>query len=342
MLKYIFKRLILLFLSLAIIVTLTFFLMRLMPGKPTAVLEATKDMKPEDADAYFSSLGLNDGSFEAFGKYIKGIFHGDWGTYYKIPAASIPSIFFHGLRYSLLVTVPAFVIGTILGITFGFISGYKRGKWQDIAINVFVVTFVAVPSFVLAIALILLGDQINLPISYNDSLGLGYEIRSLILPVLVLTLGSFAVLTYYVRNEVVEVLKSDYVLIARSKGVSEKRILLKYILRNVSIPLVTIIIPSFVGLLAGSLIIEQFFSVPGTSTILVQGVQTKELYIVMFSVIFFSFLSLASRLLVDLIYVLIDPRIKIASAGRLTLRTRWNAYRARVNTAKKHAQREVK
>ncbi len=160
----------------------------------------------------------------------------------------------------------------------------------------------------------LFGTKVGLPVAFEEALGSSFEVLSLILPIITLTLGGMATLTYYTRNEVVEILKSDFIAIARSKGLSEKQIIRRHVFRNVSIPLVSIILPMFVTLLTGSLIIERFFAVPGTSSIIVLAVQNKETYIILFSILFYSSLTMLVQLLVDVLYVFIDPRIKIAQS----------------------------
>ncbi|TCG10928.1 ABC transporter permease [Mycoplasma todarodis] len=321
MFKYILKRLALLLLSLFIVVTITFFLMDLMPGYPKALEDASMKPHAPKIEVLAKEYGLNDPIFERYGRYLSGIFHLKFGDVYNptYKGTTIPNLFFKPLKYSMLVTVPAFVISTVLGVVLGFIAGYKRGKWQDTLINVFVMLFVAVPSFIWAIFLMLIGTKVGLPVAFEEALGASFEVLSLILPIITLTLGGMATLTYYTRNEVVEILKSDFISIARSKGLSEKQIITRHVFRNVSIPLVSIILPMFVTLLTGSLIIERFFAVPGTSSVIVLAVQNKETYIILFSILFYSSLTMLVQLLVDVLYVFIDPRIKIAQSQKMSI-----------------------
>ncbi|CAM9114763.1 ABC transporter permease [Mycoplasma marinum] len=346
MTKYILKRLGLILISLFIILILTFFLMDLMKGYPTALSGLTGEADsggPKNASSADNWKAFLDMPvFTRFVDFIKGIFIGKhdvtvilkdgsstklaigrfgviFDPTHKDNSLNISKVFFGPLKYSIMITLPAFVLSTILGITLGFIAGYKRGKWQDTLINVFVMFFVAVPSFVLAILFLILGKLGKMPITFDESLGTAYLIKSLIIPVLVLTLGGIATLTYYTRNEVVEILKSDFVSIARAKGLNEMQVLKRHIFRNASIPLVSIIIPSFITLLMGSFIIEIFFAVPGTSSLIVNSVSAKEIYVIEFSILFFTTLSLLASLLVDVLYVVIDPRIKIAQSQKMSI-----------------------
>lgn len=343
MTRYIFKRLFLLVIALFVIVTIAFFLMQLIPGYPKAVETQISMAKPEQIPGIIARYNLDETNpFVEYGNYISGLFHGDLGIYYETPSRSIWSVFMGPMKFTMMVTIPAFIMGTLLGISFGFISGYKRGKLPDIAVNIFAVFFVSIPSFILAIALVFFGKATGLPIEFaGENVSFWKQMESLILPILIMTLTSFATLTYYVRNEVVEVLSSDYITIARSKGVSEKRLLFKHVMRNVSIPMITIILPSFVFMISGSMIIETFFSVPGSSTIFVKAVPNREIYVVMFSVLFFSALSMLTSLITDILYVTLDPRIRLAEKNKKSWITsvknelkRKNNFRNEVQNAK--------
>lgn len=321
MLRYIFKRIILLTIALFVIITIAFFLMQLIPGYPKPIDEKILAAKnPEQVANIINAYNLDDNAFQKYADYISGLFHGDLGTYYRSPVTPIWDVFMGPMKFTMMVSIPAFVIGTLMGVAFGFISGYNRGKLPDVLINIFAIFFVSIPSFILAIMLIFVGNAIGIPIEFNkDATTFWEQMYSMILPILIMILTSFATLTYYVRNEVVEVLSSDFITIARSKGVSEKRLLFKHVLRNASIPMVTIILPSFVFMITGSMIMEIFFNVPGSAKIFARAVQEREIYIVMFSVLFFSALSMLTSLLVDIIYVIIDPRIRLAEKNKESL-----------------------
>ena len=316
MTNYIFKRILLGFISLFLLIVVVFFLLELIGTSP---IDPTKYKSAKEYDEALKVAGLNDPLIIRFFHYITGLFKGDFGHVYdpqKAGSNDISKIFFGPLKYSIIVTSIAFVIGTILGIGLGFWAGYKSGKLTDVIINFVVVLFIAVPSFILAAFLIVIGPKIGLPSNFLDWSVYGWSraLMSMILPILILVVTSLASLTYYIRNEIKTILVSDFVTNARSKGLSEWNIFRKYVVRNAAIPLVTIVIPSFVTLLAGSLIVEQFFGIPGTSTVIVNAVKTKETNIVLFNIIFFGFLGMMSRILVDVLYVVIDPRIKYSSA----------------------------
>ena len=322
MIKYISKRVFLLILTLIIIFVLTFFLLQLIPGYPSKVKEDIENFQykkggptPSEWEAYILKkhhLDSGQNSIERFAKYIGNIFnHGTFGIYHKDINTKISDAFLKPLKYTFMIAGPAFIIGTILGIIFGFWAGYKRGKIPDILLNIFAIIFVAVPSFVLAILLLLMGSKFGWPIDFQKAIGTPKVFLAAILPITILTVTSFATLTYYIRNEVVEVLTSNYIIAARAKGASEFRILIKHVFRNVSIPMVTIVLPRFIFLIMGSLVIEMFFNVPGSAHVFSNAVHDKEIDVILFSILFFTTLTLAVQILVDVIYGIIDPRVNI-------------------------------
>ena len=316
MINYIFKRTLLGFLSLFLLIVVVFFLLSLVGTSP---IDPLKFKTPESYQAAMEVAGLNDPLIVRFFHYISGLFVGDLGHVYDPQTAGsnkISTLFFGPLKYSIIVTTISFFIGTFVGIGLGFWAGYKSGKLTDVVINFIVILFVSVPSFILAAFLIVLGPKIGLPSNFLDwgIYGWARSLFSMILPIIILVVTSLAALTYYIRNEIKAILVSDYVTNARSKGLSEWKIFKDYVVRNAAIPLVTIVVPSFIMLLAGSLIVEQFFGIPGTSTVIVNAVKTGETNIVLFNIIFFGFLAMLTRIFIDVMYVVIDPRIKYSAA----------------------------
>jgi oligopeptide transport system permease protein len=226
-------------------------------------------------------------------------------------------LFFQPLKYTAIITIPSFLISMIFGVILGTIAGYNKGKFIDGAINIFVILFNAMPSFILAALALLLGPKIGLPVSfirYEDG-GMFLMLKSCIIPIAVLVLAGLAITTYLTRNEVVGILESNHVLIARSKGLSEVQVFKKHVFRNMVIPLVGIFLNGFLIFLGGSLVIETFFQIPGSSYLIVNAVSNAEYDIVMFNTLFFTGLGLVLATITDVTYVFIDPRIKYASAN---------------------------
>ncbi len=318
MLRYIFKRIILAILTLIILVTLVYFLIASFAKNPFAGGD------PDNVINQVKIHGLDKPVIIRFGKYIQDVFNGSFGEIY-VPkggeSRNIPLFFFLPLRYTLLITIPAVIFSLILGIGLGVIAGYKRGTWVEGLINIFVMFFVGLPSFVLAPIAIMIAINSNgfiLPsFQRPEDVGWLITLKSLFLPILIVTLVSLAAYTILTRNQMVSILTSNQVLIAKSKGLSSVDIFFKYILRNISIPILSFIFPSFLALLAGNIVIEQFFNVPGSSSVIIQAFPSGEINVVMFSIIFYTSLSLISQIILDITYLFIDPRIIFIEKGKI-------------------------
>ena len=314
MLNYFLKRIGLGILSLFLILVFTYFLVGLSTKSPF------DPIKFPNAAELAQQKGFNDPIVERFFRYLKGIFSGDFGEIYNTDVtnglSSISEVFFSPLKYTIAFTLPAFFISLVLALTLGFLSGYKSGSTIDFIINIFAIFFVAVPGFILASLFLILAPTLNLPSLFQnwENNDLSLSLKSMILPILTLVLANLSTLTFFVRNEVISILTSNYVRTARAKGLSEFSIFRKYVFRNSSIPIISILLPNLLGLLAGSFIIEQFFGIPGTSSVIIQAYENNEVNIVMFNTLFFAFLGILVQVVVDMSYVLIDPRIKYSSA----------------------------
>ncbi|MGP1451525.1 MAG: ABC transporter permease [Metamycoplasmataceae bacterium] len=348
MFKYLGKRIAFAFLALLVIIIFVYTLVYKFAPNPVkaANLDNWTKYSPEEQKQKLLDAGFGQPVLVAFFKYLKNVFSGDWGqtwTFQSSEAKTIPELFFKPLKYSIIISLPAFIISAIFGIALGTFSGYKRGKIIDTSINTFILIFIALPSFVIAPIFINIGKKIGLPhkvfdfYDKNNNQPITTIILSLINPILVITLGSLAGYTIYTRNQVITVLTSNYVLIAKTKGLSNTTIFFKYVLRNISIPLAAMLIPSYIGLLSGSIIIEIYWQVPGTSTILSQSFPNGEINLIMFSTIFFTTLSLFTEILVDVSYVILDPRIKYAENSGNNLKLWLTAYLYRKKLFKKIA-----
>lgn len=183
--------------------------------------------------------------------------------------------------------------------------------------------FNAVPSFVLAIYFIQLAGHWNLPFNFiipNDDLSnIGQTIQSIIVPVLAMTLTSLTSITIYTRNELVEIFKQDYVKTALSKGVSFSAVLFRHSTRNAGIPVLSILIPSLLTVITGSIIIEQFFNIPGAGSIMIDMLNAKQFYAVLFSAFFYSGIAFGLQIIMDVLYSVVDPRIVLAEKNAASL-----------------------
>lgn len=315
MINYMFKRLCYSAVALVLLMFLIFFIMQAIPGYSI-------DKSPTETIAEYhvrlENEGLLDNIFVQLWTFIKNIFvKGEFGRSYS-EAKSVTEVMLEPIQFTIWIAIPAFILSSFVGIALGTIAAFNRGKAADVIINIVSVLFVSIPSFVLALYLLKLARHIGLPTQFyvpGSGYSMGQVVLSLIIPIISMSFSSISMVTYYTRNELVEVIEQDYIRTGLSKGYSSKRVILRYGIRNASIPIVTALLPSFLAIISGSIIIEKFFAVPGTSSKLVAAIQKKDTYIVMFSVVFFSALYFILQLALDVLYTILDPRITIASSN---------------------------
>ncbi len=312
MFRYILKRILFAALALFILLILAFFLMQAIPGYP---IEKSSNQTYQEYLVKLQGLGLLDNPIVQFGNFIEGIFvKGEFGQVFNGNKTVIATAL-NPMKYTIIVAFPAFILSSIIGIGLGIVAAKYRGKAADVVVNVIGVLFLAVPSFILALYLVKFAGVIGLPTQFipPGSGTVSQQIRSLIMPILAMTLSSISTIMYYTRNEMVDIFKQDYIKTALAKGVSFNKIIFTHAFRNALIPILAILGPSFIGVLSGSIIVEKFFNIPGSSSILVNAIQGKEIYVVVFCVLFYSGIYFLMQILIDVSFSLIDPRIKIAS-----------------------------
>ncbi|MGL4647483.1 MAG: ABC transporter permease subunit [Mycoplasmoidaceae bacterium] len=312
MLKYIAKRILYVLLTLFVLVTLLFFLMQLIPGYP---IQQGIQESNEAFNNRLSQLGLTDPALVQYFNFWGKLFStGEFGIIFE-NAGNVSERFLEPVKYTLLFAIPSFIISAILGVFFGTIAAFYRGKWQDITISIFSVIFIAIPSFVFALYLIQFAGAIGLPTNIvvpgADGYTLEKMILSLIIPITSVVLSSVSATVYFTRNELVEVFKQEYIKTALSKGMNFRVVVFKHALRNAAIPILYSLLPSLLMILSGSIIIERFFNVPGTASLVISAVNTNEYYIVMFSAVFYSGIYFLIQIFFDAMSTVIDPRIKL-------------------------------
>lgn len=313
MTKYIFKRILLAIISLILLVIIIFFLMKLLPGFP---IHQTATESIAEFNTRLQNLGLLDSPVQQFFAFVSDLFtKGDFGIVYTEPALSVVDKVLNPMVNSFFISIPSFVFATTIGIGLGIAAAYFRGRIYDFMITIFVVIFNAVPSFVLGIYFLELGGAIDLPIKQTpfDGTNFGETLYSSIMPILAMTITSLTAVTIYTRNELVEVFKQDYIKTALSKGLSFPSVLFKHALRNAGIPILSIVLPSLITILSGSIIVENFFEVAGASRVLVDAITDKETFVVLFSATFFGAIYFALQIIMDLTYSVVDPRIVLAT-----------------------------
>lgn len=302
MTKYVLKRLCYMFVSLFIVITITFFLMKLMPGSP---FNDTK-LNAQQKEILNEKYGLNDPVALQYVNYLKNVVTGDFGNSFQYHNMPVWDLVKPRLIPSMEMGITAMVIGVVLGLVLG-VAAAKQNTWVDYTTTIISVIAVSVPSFVLAVLL-----QYVFAVKLEWFPVAGWEgFSTAILPSLALSATVLATVARYIRAEMIEVLSSDYILLARAKGNSTLKVLFGHALRNALIPIITIIVPMLAGILTGTLTIENIFGVPGLGDQFVRSITTNDFSVIMATTILFSTLFIVSIFIVDILYGVIDPRIRV-------------------------------
>lgn len=299
MTKYVLKRLCYMFVSLFIVITIIFFLMKLMPGSP---FNDTK-LNAQQKEILNEKYGLNDPVALQYVNYLKNVVTGDFGNSFQYHNMPVWDLVKPRLIPSMEMGITAMVIGVVLGLVLGVAAATKQNTWVDYTTTIISVIAVSVPSFVLAVLL-----QYVFAVKLEWFPVAGWEgFSTAILPSLALSATVLATVARYIRAEMIEVLSSDYILLARAKGNSTLKVLFGHAL----IPIITIIVPMLAGILTGTLTIENIFGVPGLGDQFVRSITTNDFSVIMATTILFSTLFIVSIFIVDILYGVIDPRIRV-------------------------------
>ncbi len=305
--KYILKRLGISVLILLAILLILFLMLEVMPGSPF------NDEKLSQAQKAIinAKYGLDQPVFIRFFKYVGRMVTGDLGVSYTISKNTpITQLLSSRLPISLRIGGQAVLLGTLIGLILGIVAALKHNTVWDTLTTVVSVLGVSLPSYVFALALSYsLGYRLQwFPLLYQ----LENPINSSVLPTVSLSMFTIATVARFTRTEMLEVLGSDYMLLAQSKGLSSFRLIFRHALRNALIPIVTVLAPLVVGLMTGSLVVEKIFSIPGIGSLLVTAIQSNDYNVIISLAFIYSALYILIMLVVDILYGVIDPRIRLA------------------------------
>ncbi len=305
--KYILKRIGISVLTLLVILFILFIMLELMPGSPF------NDEKLTDAQRAIinAKYGLDKPMFVRFFNYLKAMASGDFGVSYNISKNTpITQLLQSRLPISLRIGGQAVFMGTIIGIILGLIAAIKHNTIFDTLTTIISVLGVSLPSYVFAMALIYtMGFKLKwFPLLYQ----IDAPFESTILPTVALSMFTIATVARFTRTEMLEVLGSDYMLLAESKGVDRKRLIFRHALRNALIPIITVLAPLIVSLMTGSLVIEKLFSIPGIGSLMVTAIQSNDYNVIIALAFVYSVMFIGIMLVVDILYGIIDPRIRLA------------------------------
>lgn len=298
--------------TLFIIISVTFFLMNSMPGNP--VRSQVKQLPEEVALQMEKKYGLDKPITTRYVLYLKNLATGHFGDSFVYPGITVKDKIEDNFIPSATIGVLSVVFGLIIGVLLGIIAAYKRGSKVDFLVMFIAILGVSIPSFVFATLLqTVLGGVGGLPIAgwYDSSSGLLTRLSFILLPTIALGLKGIATYARYMRASVLDIIGQDYILMAQAKGLSSFAISFKHILRNSILPIITILGPQLAAIITGTVVIERIFSVPGLGNALIDAIYTKDYNIIMGLTIFFSALYIVSILLVDILYSVIDPRIRL-------------------------------
>jgi oligopeptide transport system permease protein len=310
---YVFKRVLISVVTVLIILAVLFTMLHSMPGSPfndekiTAVQRANLEAK----------YGLDKPLPVQFVNYLKAMLSGDFGVSYVIQKnMPIASLLRARIMVSIRIGVQAVALGTLIGLLMGIVAAMKRNSFLDTFATVVSVIGVAFPSYVFAMAMsYFIGFRLGwLPLLYSTA----DAARSTVMPTISLSMFSMATVARFARTEMVEVMGSDYMLLADSKGISSFRLLGVHGLRNALIPIVTVLAPLTVELMTGSLVVEQIFAIPGIGSLLVSAIQFNDYNVVLAVVFVYSIMFISVMLIVDILYGVIDPRIRLAKEDAST------------------------
>ena len=283
---------------------LLFTIEELTPGNPARLLLGEYAAQ-EDVDQLAEEMGLNDGFFVRYGRWLTNALHGDLGTSYRTKENVIYEIR-DRFPATLQIAFYAMVLATIIGVPIGIISAVRQYSIIDVTSTVTALIFTSVPAFWLALMMILVFSvKLHLlPVMGSSSL------KHFVIPAVAMAAAHMAQLIRMTRSSMLEVIRQDYIRTARSKGATEKRVILRHALRNALLPVVTVWGINFGLLVSGALIIETVCGISGLGTLMVTSVKSKDAPMLIATVMFTSILSGLINLIVDILYAYIDPRIK--------------------------------
>jgi oligopeptide transport system permease protein len=304
MLRYVVRRLLIMFVTLFVIISATWVLSKLLPGTPFADDKLT----PQTRQALFEKYGLDDPLVVQYARYMVNVAQGDLGNSFYFESRPVTQVILEQAPVSAFLGFQAIIFGVVPGILLGVIAALRHNTLLDYATTVVAILGISVPSFVLGpIMQYWIGYKWDLlPIAFFESWAHS------IMPSLCLAVFVIAIIARYIRAEMLEVLGQDYVTLAKAKGLTKAAVVVRHVLRNSLIPLVTVLLPLIVGLVTGSIIVENIFAIPGIGDLFVRCILVNDYAVILGTTIFFAAFFIVAYLVQDVLYAIIDPRIRVA------------------------------
>ncbi len=309
--KYIFKRVGYMLLTLWIVITLTFFLMHSIPGDPLAHM--AKRLPEQIRKNYYEKYGLDQPVIVQYGKFMKNLVtEGDLGESLRYPGRSVSETIGKNAKVSGRLGGQAIAIGIPIGIILGVIAALNRNRWPDYLVIFVAMLGVTIPVFIIAA---LLQYTFSVKFELLPTTGWG-KFKYTIMPSIAMCFGSIATYARYMRSNVLEVINQDYILTAQAKGVSPFNVVRKHVLRNAILPAITILGAQIAGIFTGSFVIEKIFSIPGLGSYYITSINDRDYTMIIGTTVFYAALFIISQLVVDLLYGVVDPRIRVSKDSK--------------------------
>lgn len=304
MYKYIFKRLLMLIFVIVGVSFLIYFIMDMAPGDLARSILG-EEATTEEIEALRHELGLNQSVVVRYVKYMWNLLHGNLGYSHKY-RMDVWELYMQRLPATMMLALSATIVATLLSIPMGIYAALKQGSIQDNIVSALSIFGLAAPNVWVGLMLII---AFALHLGWFNSGG--YEsLKDLVLPAITVGTAHMALMTRTTRSSMIDVLRSDYLMLARAKGVAEKKVITKHALKNALIPIITVTGMQFSGSLGGSVITESVFSWPGVGRLVIDSIRSQDVETVTGSLIMTAVLTSLILLIVDILYAFVDPRIK--------------------------------
>ncbi len=308
--KYVAKRITYAIVTILIIVTVTFFLMRSIPGDPLAHM--ARALPEQTRVNFYAKYGFDKPLIQQYFIYMKNFLRGDLGESVLYTGLPVTKTIADTSPISAKVGGIALLIGLILGILLGIIAALYKNRWPDYVVMVIAILGVTIPVFVLAS---LLQYFLSVRMGLFPTSGWGQP-KHMVLPIVVLSFAPIAIFARYLKSSMLDTLSQDYILTAQAKGLSSRAVIWRHALRNSMLPLLTILSGRIVGIFTGSFVVERMFSIPGIGFYYVSSINNNDYSMVLGTTVFFAVLFVITQLVVDLLYVVVDPRIRVVPDRR--------------------------
>ncbi|MGL4731808.1 MAG: ABC transporter permease [Clostridium sp.] len=311
MLKFTLKRFGYMLVTLFIAMTITFMLIHTIPGDPLASM--ARNLPPQIKANYYEKYGLNEPTIVQYQKFLTNLVtEGDLGESLAYPGRSVTATIKEFAPISATIGIQAIAMGFTIGVILGIIAAFNRGKWPDYLVMFIAILGISVPSFVVASLL-----QFFFTVKWQllPSTGWG-GFKYTVLPTIALSFGSIATYARYMRANCLDVIGQDYILTAKAKGVSKLALVWKHVIRNAILPVITLLGPQLAGIFIGSFVIESIFAIPGLGQYFVSAINDRDYPMIMGQALMVSTLFIFSLFVVDVLYGVVDPRIRVSGGKK--------------------------